>query len=66
MKVRYGRFIWDDAKEAANIAKHGVGFTVASEAFLDPGRKVFTDREGHIRIFGAGYWRRGKQYYEKT
>ncbi len=25
----------------------------------------FTYREGKIRIFGAGYWRRGKDYYEK-
>lgn len=26
----------------------------------------FTYREGYIRIFGAGYWRKGKAYYEKT
>jgi uncharacterized DUF497 family protein len=25
----------------------------------------FTVREGAIRIFGAGYWRRGKQIYEQ-
>lgn len=25
----------------------------------------FTYREGKIRIFGAGYWRKGKDYYEK-
>ncbi|MDO8094353.1 MAG: BrnT family toxin [Candidatus Brocadiales bacterium] len=25
----------------------------------------FTYREGKIRIFGAGYWRKGKWYYEK-
>lgn len=25
----------------------------------------FTYRAGKIRIFGAGYWRKGKQYYEK-
>ncbi|MDO8535823.1 MAG: BrnT family toxin [Candidatus Omnitrophota bacterium] len=25
----------------------------------------FTYREGMIRIFGAGYWRKGKAYYEK-
>jgi hypothetical protein len=25
----------------------------------------FTCREGRIRIFGAGYWRKGKEYYEK-
>jgi uncharacterized protein len=26
----------------------------------------FTWREGRIRIFGAGYWRKGKELYEKT
>lgn len=25
----------------------------------------FTYRDGLIRIFGAGYWRKGKIYYEK-
>ena len=25
----------------------------------------FTYREGKIRIIGAGYWRKGKRYYEK-
>jgi len=25
----------------------------------------FAYREGLIRIFGAGYWRKGKVYYEK-
>jgi hypothetical protein len=25
----------------------------------------FTHREGTIRIFGAGYWRKGKRIYEK-
>ncbi len=25
----------------------------------------FTWREGRIRIFGAGYWRKGKTIYEK-
>jgi len=26
----------------------------------------FTYRSGLIRIFGAGYWRKGKKIYEKT
>ena len=26
----------------------------------------FTYRDGKVRIYGAGYWRRGKKYYEKT
>jgi len=25
----------------------------------------FTFRENKIRIFGAGYWRKGRRYYEK-
>jgi len=25
----------------------------------------FTYRSGKIRIFGAGYWRKGREYYEK-
>jgi uncharacterized DUF497 family protein len=26
----------------------------------------FTYREGFIRIIGAGYWRKGREYYEKS
>lgn len=26
----------------------------------------FTFRSGRIRIFGAGYWRKGKRIYEKS
>jgi hypothetical protein len=26
----------------------------------------FTYRSGRIRIFGAGYWRKGKKIYEQT
>lgn len=26
----------------------------------------FTHREGTIRIFGAGYWRKGKRIYEEA
>ena len=92
MDRRHNRFIWDTEKEAINIEKHGIGFTQAAKAFLDPGRKIFTDsmhsddesryfcigmadgrivtvrftyREEGIRIFGAGYWRKGKAHYEK-
>jgi len=25
----------------------------------------FTYRQGRIRVFGAGYWRKGRMYYEK-
>lgn len=26
----------------------------------------FTYRENKIRIYGAGYWRKGRRYYEET
>ncbi len=86
-------FEWDAAKDRINQAKHGVGFVLAQEAFLDPLRVIaedlergdsegryfcfgrvegavmtvrFTWRKGKIRIFGAGYWRKGKAIYEKA
>ncbi len=85
-------FEWDEAKDLSNFAKHGVGFSSAQRAFLDPDRIIaedvshsaeerryfcigavdgeiltvrFTWRNHAIRIFGAGYWRKGKQEYEK-
>ena len=84
-------FIWDEAKELANLNKHGVNFVIACKAFRDNKRKIYTDskhtkkeerffcignvagriltvrftyRENKIRIFGAGYWRKGRDYYE--
>ncbi|OFW86394.1 MAG: hypothetical protein A2794_01465 [Alphaproteobacteria bacterium RIFCSPHIGHO2_01_FULL_40_8] len=87
-----GKFIWDEAKERANIRKHGVNFSIASRVFLDPKRKIYVDsehskqeerffcvgkvanrvmtvrftyRQEMVRIIGAGYWRKGKGYYEK-
>ena len=38
-----GSFVWDSAKEADNIHKHGVDFIAASKAFKDPNRKIYTD-----------------------
>ena len=85
-------FEWDDAKDALNRAKHGVGFDEAQRAFLDPGRVIavdeahsaaeprwfclgivngrvmtvrFTIRANNIRIIGAGYWRKGRDAYER-
>jgi len=85
-------FEWDEAKDRANRAKHGVGFEDAQRAFLDRCRVIaedlshssseqryfcfgevdgdvmtvrFTWRAGRIRIFGAGYWRKGKKIYEQ-
>jgi len=85
-------FEWDETKDRANRAKHGVSFVVAQIAFFDPRRVIaedldhsgaepryfcfgkvaggvmtvrFTYRVGRIRIFGAGYWRKGKRIYEQ-
>ena len=30
------RFVWDEAKAAANLEKHGIGFEEACEVFFDP------------------------------
>ena len=40
MSERLESFDWDPAKQAANIAKHGVGFHDAQLAFLDPKRII--------------------------
>jgi uncharacterized DUF497 family protein len=36
-------FEWDDEKDAANLAKHGISFLVAQEAFFDPRRIISRD-----------------------
>jgi uncharacterized DUF497 family protein len=36
-------FDWDEAKDAENRQKHGVGFEMALEAFLDPMRIILDD-----------------------
>lgn len=86
------KFEWDEAKRRNNIAKHGLDFQQAKNAFLDekrileivPGKSEkepryrcigfdgaaiaavnFTLRSGTIRLINAGYWRKGKQEYEK-
>jgi uncharacterized protein len=40
-------FEWDSAKAAANIRKHGIGFTEVPEAFRDPWRYEHLDRDDH-------------------
>ena len=86
------KFEWDDVKDLANQARHGLSFIEAQYAFADPKRVIardlghsheedrfycfgrlgdgiatvrFTYRGGVIRIFGAGYWRKGKRIYER-
>ena len=86
-------FEWDDRKNLANKAKHGLSFYEAQEAFFDRNRVIlldklhstkekryfcigkttsgsiatvrFTLRNSHIRIIGAGYWRKGKKLYDE-
>ncbi len=86
-------FEWDPRKNEINIAKHGISFFTAQQAFLDPKRIIaedlehsktekryycfgkvdeavitvrFTYKGRTIRIFGAGYWRKGRKIYEKA
>ena len=92
MKDVNPNFEWDELKDQSNFVKHGVGFSFAQRAFLDPNRIIaedvthstiekryfcigaiegeiltvrFTWRAGKVRIFGAGYWRKGKEIYEE-
>lgn len=86
-------FEWDEDKNLANIAKHGLSFFEAQDAFFDVNRVIlmdrkhsitekryfcigktvrggiatvrFTLRNGRIRIFGAGYWRKGMKIYDE-
>ena len=48
---------WDEAKDDANRAKHGVGLTEVQEAFFDPYRLILADRAhggGEERCFCLG------------
>lgn len=92
IRRRTSSFVWDSQKERSNIEKHAVDFNLASKAFCDPKRKIYTDsrhskdepryfcigkvnqkiitvrftyRNDKIRIIGAGYWRKGRKYYEE-
>ncbi|MBZ5551522.1 MAG: BrnT family toxin [Acidobacteriia bacterium] len=41
--MRNVRFEWDDDKDKENQTKHGVSFTLAQRAFLDPNRVIAED-----------------------
>lgn len=49
-------FEWDEAKNAANIAKHGVGFETAKRIFEGPVLTWIDDRKayGEIRMHSIG------------
>ena len=42
------RFEWDTAKEAANLAKHGISFPEAATVFRDPLATTADDRDHSI------------------
>jgi hypothetical protein len=92
MDKELGSFVWDLEKEAQNIKKHGVNFTVAAGVFRDKKLIIMIDekhnkdenrlfcfgkvdgkvltvrflfRSDKIRIYGAGYWRKGEVIYEE-
>jgi len=50
-------FEWDDQKNEENIRKHGISFTDAQRAFLDPQRLIGPDKKHSIderRLFCIG------------
>jgi uncharacterized protein len=51
------RFEWDEAKDRANIAKHGVGFDEARKVFTDPQVIIREDCivEGEERLHAIGH-----------
>jgi hypothetical protein len=56
------RFEWDKKKETLNIAKHGVDFSEAQNAFADPLLVLATDQshsKGEPRFFCIGRSGRG-------
>ncbi len=52
-------FEWDEAKNAANVEKHGVSFEEAQAAFADPVRLVVRD-DAHSTASEARYYCYGK------
>jgi hypothetical protein len=55
-------FQWDPRKERENIARHGVSFAEAQEAFLDHQRILAVDEKHSVdepRFFCIGRCRRG-------
>jgi hypothetical protein len=53
------RFVWDEAKRAANLRKHGVDFSDAVGALLDPQARAIEDpdaeNEARFITLGRGY-----------
>lgn len=56
-----GRKIYIDAKHSRQEERYFCVGKVEGKVLT----VRFIYREGKIRIFGAGYWRKGRTYYEK-
>ena len=54
-------FEWDPRKDRANEKRYFCFGTVGGGVLT----VRFTYRDAIIRIFGAGYWRKGKRIYEQ-
>jgi len=57
------QFVWDRAKAAANLRKHGVGFEEAADAFDDPLSITIPDpdhSQGEERFLLVGQSRAGR------
>ncbi len=56
------RVILRDTKHSSTEERH---FCIGKIANGSIATVRFTIRNGHIRIIGAGYWRKGKKIYEQ-
>ena len=53
------RFSWDRAEERLNVARHGVDFTTAQQAFADPKSIVLFD-DAHSTRYELRWWLLGR------
>ena len=56
-RVKIGRFEWDPAKNSSNLTTHGIDFSDAILAFLDPKRIIAVDEahsDAEARLFCIG------------
>jgi uncharacterized DUF497 family protein len=57
--MKKAHFAWDDEKDHENQAKHGVPFSLAQRAFLDPHRIIAEDVE-------LLYWPSRRRNYDRA
>jgi uncharacterized DUF497 family protein len=56
------RVVLRDVKHSASETRY---FCIGKTASGGIATVRFTLRKGHIRVIGAGYWRKGKKIYEQ-